>query len=66
MLDRSVSSPGFVTSPSSRGPDSIVSTSGRKRYEDSLEALVCIWVGAKYFEGEAVPYRDGIGAIWMR
>ena len=37
-----------------------------KRYEDSLEVLVCAWVGAKYFEGEVVPYRDGIAAIWVR
>jgi predicted RNase H-like nuclease len=37
------------------GPDSMVSTSGLKRYEDSLDALVCAWVGAKYLEGEAVP-----------
>jgi hypothetical protein len=27
-------------------PDSMISTSGLKRYEDSLDALVCSWVGA--------------------
>ena len=29
-------------------PDSMISTSGLKRYEDSLDALVCASVGAKY------------------
>jgi predicted RNase H-like nuclease len=44
-------------------PDSMISTSGLKRYEDSLDALVCAWVGAKYLLGEAVPYGDGTAAI---
>jgi predicted RNase H-like nuclease len=26
----------------------MISTSGLKRYEYSLDALVCAWVGAKY------------------
>jgi predicted RNase H-like nuclease len=47
------------------GPDSVVSTAGLKRYEDSLDALVCAWVGAKYLEGEAVPYGDSTAAIWV-
>jgi predicted RNase H-like nuclease len=46
-------------------PDSMISTSGLKRYEDSLDALVCSWVGAKYLLGEAVPYGDGTAAIWV-
>ena len=46
-------------------PDSMISTSGLKRYEDSLDALVCAWVGAKYLLGEAVPYGDGTAAIWV-
>jgi predicted RNase H-like nuclease len=45
--------------------DSMISTSDLKRYEDSLDALVCAWVGAKYLEGEAVPYGDGTAAIWV-
>jgi predicted RNase H-like nuclease len=45
--------------------DSVISTSGLKRYEDSLDALVCAWVGAKYLLGEAVPYGDGTAAIWV-
>jgi predicted RNase H-like nuclease len=46
-------------------PDSMISTSGLKRYEDSLDALVCAWVGAKYLLGEAAPYGDGTAAIWV-
>jgi predicted RNase H-like nuclease len=46
-------------------PDSMISTSGLKRYEDSLDALVCAWVGAKYLLGKAVPYGDGTAAIWV-
>ncbi len=41
-----------------------VSTSGLKRYEDSLDALVCAWVGAEYLEGVAAPYGDETAAIW--
>jgi predicted RNase H-like nuclease len=43
----------------------MISTSGLKRYEDSLDALVCSWVGAKYLLGEAEPYGDGTAAIWV-
>jgi len=39
-------------------PDDAVSMPRLKRYEDSLDALVCAWVGAKYVEGDAVPYGD--------
>jgi len=42
-----------------------ISTSGLKRYEDSLDALVCAWVGAKYLEGDAVAYGDHTAAIWV-
>jgi predicted RNase H-like nuclease len=45
--------------------DSMISTSDLKRYEDSLDALVCAWVGAKYLLGEAMPYGDGTAAIWV-
>jgi predicted RNase H-like nuclease len=43
----------------------MISTSGLKRYEDSLDALVCACVGAKYLEGSAVPYGDNTAAIWV-
>ncbi len=42
-----------------------VSTAGLKRYEDSLDALVCAWVGAKYLESAAVSYGDDTAAIWV-
>lgn len=46
-------------------PKGVVSTSGLKRYEDSLDALVCAWVGAKYLEGEAIVYGDDTAAVWV-
>jgi predicted RNase H-like nuclease len=46
-------------------PTSAVSASGLKRYEDSLDALVCAWVGARYLEGEAKPFGDDTAAIWI-
>ena len=36
-----------------------------KRYEDTLDALVCAWVGSRYIEGCAVPYGDSVAAIWV-
>ena len=36
-----------------------------KRYEDSLDALVCAWVGARYLDGCAIPYGDQDAAIWV-
>jgi len=42
-----------------------VSITRLKRYEDSLDALVCAWVGAKYLEGAAMPYGDHTAAIWV-
>ena len=35
------------------------------RYEDALDALVCAWVGARYFEGSAIAYGDANAAIWV-
>lgn len=46
-------------------PDDAVSIPRLKRYEDSLDALVCAWVGAKYLAGEAKPYDDQTAAIWV-
>lgn len=41
--------------------------SGRalKRFEDTLDALVCAWVGACYLEGRAECYGDADAAIWV-
>lgn len=36
-----------------------------KRFEDTLDALVCGWIGMKYLVGEALPYGDNTGAIWV-
>ena len=36
-----------------------------KCYEDALDALVCAWVGTRYFEGRAVPFGDRDAAIWV-
>ena len=36
-----------------------------KRYEDALDALVCAWVGTRYFEGCADPFGDQDAAIWV-
>lgn len=36
-----------------------------KRFEDSLDALICGWVGMKYFAKEAKAYGDDTGAIWV-
>ena len=36
-----------------------------KRHEDALDALVCAWVGARYFEGRSVPFGDDRAAIWV-
>lgn len=46
-------------------PFSIVSFLRPKHYEDSRDALVCAWLGAKYQEGDAVPYGDRTAAIWV-
>ena len=36
-----------------------------KRYEDTLDALICAWVGVQYLEGRAVPLGDETAAIWV-
>jgi len=36
-----------------------------KRYEDTLDALVCAWVGSRYLAGDIVPYGDETAAIWV-
>jgi predicted RNase H-like nuclease len=35
-----------------------------KRYEDALDALVCCWVGTRYFDDRAEPFGDNHSAIW--
>jgi predicted RNase H-like nuclease len=38
--------------------------SALKRHEDALDALICAWVGTRYWEGRAQAYGDGDAAIW--
>jgi predicted RNase H-like nuclease len=35
-----------------------------KRYEDTLDALVCAWVGVEFLAGRARGMGDGVAAIW--
>lgn len=43
---------------------SVDTLSALKRFEDTLDAVVCAWVGARYMEGEAVAWGDETAAIW--
>lgn len=36
-----------------------------KAFEDTVDALVCAWVGVKYLSGGAFPYGDSTAAIWI-
>ena len=45
-------------------PSAVKSLSELKRYEDSLDALVCAWVGVEYLAGRTLPLGDGDAAIW--
>jgi predicted RNase H-like nuclease len=40
-------------------------STGLKRFEDALDALVCGWVGIKYLEGDVTAYGDESAAIWI-
>ena len=35
-----------------------------KRYEDALDALICVWVGTLYIEKKALAFGDSTAAIW--
>jgi predicted RNase H-like nuclease len=36
-----------------------------KRFEDSLDALICAWVGTQFLEGRCRPLGDDDAAIWI-
>jgi len=36
-----------------------------KAFEDSLDAVVCVWIGVCALEGRAVPFGDQDSAIWI-
>jgi len=40
-------------------------STGLKRFEDAIDALVCGWVGIKYLEGDCTAYGDESAAIWI-
>jgi predicted RNase H-like nuclease len=42
----------------------VVTLSALKRYEDTLDALVCAWVGVQYMQGAAIGHGDETAAIW--
>ncbi|MCA1794352.1 MAG: hypothetical protein LC660_10880 [Desulfobacteraceae bacterium] len=35
-----------------------------KRYEDTLDALICAWVGVQFIANETIPLGDSTAAIW--
>ena len=35
-----------------------------KAFEDTLDGLVCAWIGMRYLEGQCVSYGDETAAIW--
>jgi predicted RNase H-like nuclease len=36
-----------------------------KAYEDTLDAMICAWVGIRALQGRATPFGDGQSAIWV-
>ncbi len=45
--------------------DEVPSLAALKAHEDSLDALVCAWMGTRFLQGEAEPLGDDEGAIWV-
>ncbi len=45
-------------------PEPANSLSSLKRFEDALDALVCVWVGARYLSGRVNAYGDDTAAVW--
>jgi predicted RNase H-like nuclease len=46
-------------------PKSFTSFASLKPYEDMLDATICCWMGACFFEGAAEPFGDSDAAIWI-
>jgi predicted RNase H-like nuclease len=36
-----------------------------KAFEDTLDAVICAWIGIMALEGRAVPFGDATSAIWI-
>jgi len=45
-------------------PLNVQTLASLKRYEDTLDALVCAWVGVQFLEGRTVALGDDTAAIW--
>jgi predicted RNase H-like nuclease len=45
-------------------PKTGLTLSHLKRFEDALDALVCVWTGIGFLEGRAEAYGDNDAAIW--
>jgi predicted RNase H-like nuclease len=41
------------------------SRSSLKGAEDTLDAIICAWIGARFSEGSAQPFGDSNAAIWL-
>jgi predicted RNase H-like nuclease len=41
-----------------------ISNARLKRFEDSLDALICGWVAIQYIRGHCTPFGDPTAAIW--
>jgi predicted RNase H-like nuclease len=46
-------------------PKSFASFASLKPYEDMLDAIICCWIGACFFEGTAERFGDSDAAIWI-
>jgi predicted RNase H-like nuclease len=46
-------------------PEQINCLAHLKRYEDTLDALVCGWVGIRYLAGQIRCFGDSTAAIWV-
>lgn len=46
-------------------PDAVPTLSHLKRYEDALDAIICVWVGVEYTKCRATPFGDETAAIWV-
>ena len=44
--------------------DQVATLAELKPYEDTLDALVCCWVGTKYLAGQVEPFGDDDSSIW--
>jgi predicted RNase H-like nuclease len=46
-------------------PKAVTTLAALKKFEDTLDALICAWCGIKYLRGEARAFGDSTSAIWV-